>query len=121
MNILVAEDDPQIARLVEFKLAREGYQVTLARNGQEALSMLGQVHWSLIILDIMMPILNGWEVLSAIRSSALSLTPVLILTAKGYQKKDLVNASDLGATHFLRKPFDPVELALQVKKLVAAP
>ena len=117
-EILIAEDDPQIARLVEFKLQREGFHVVIARNGKEAVDQLGSKNWSLIILDVMMPIMDGWQVLKALRASSSAGIPVLMLTAKSYQQKDITNASELGATQFLRKPFDPSELAILVKKMV---
>jgi len=117
-KILIAEDDPQIARLVEFKLNREGFQVSIARNGKEAVDQMESDAWSLIILDIMMPILDGWEVLKRLKSSSQSQIPVLMLTAKSYQKKDIANAADLGATQFLRKPFDLSELVAVVNSLV---
>jgi DNA-binding response OmpR family regulator len=66
----------------------------------------------------MMPLMDGWQVLRKLRESHYHKIPVLMLTAKSYQEKDLANAAELGATQFLRKPFDPAELAVQVRKLV---
>lgn len=118
IDILLAEDDRQIARLVEFKLSREGFNVVIAQNGKEAIDLLGVRLWSLIILDVMMPICDGWEVLRTLRASLQPHIPVLMLTAKSYQQKDISNAAELGATEFLRKPFDPNDLASHVKRLV---
>jgi two-component system, OmpR family, alkaline phosphatase synthesis response regulator PhoP len=116
-EILVAEDEEHIAKLVHFKLTREGFQVTIAKNGQEAIDLLKARPWALVILDIMMPIADGWTVLKSLRAMPeLSHLPVLMLTAKGYQK-DAANAAELGAQHFLKKPFDPSELAALVKKM----
>jgi DNA-binding response OmpR family regulator len=118
IEILLAEDEEHIAKLVSFKLTREGYNVTLVKNGREAVDMLAAKPWSLIILDVMMPIADGWQVLRAVRSdSAVSTVPVLMLTAKGYQR-DVANAAELGATQFLKKPFDPADLAATVRKMV---
>jgi DNA-binding response OmpR family regulator len=119
INILLAEDEEHIAKLVEFKLTKEGYCVTVAKNGQEAIDWLTKKQWSLIILDVMMPICDGWEVLKRLKSLPIPNVPVLMLTAKSYQK-DVSNAAELGATRFLRKPFDPVELSEVVKKMVNA-
>lgn len=119
-SILMAEDEEHIARLVSFKLTKEGFKLIIAKNGQEAIDLLPSQEWSLIILDIMMPIKTGWEVLKEIRSSpnkTIAKTPVLVLSAKGL-KKEVANAAELDAEQYLKKPFDPNELAALVKKLV---
>ncbi len=117
IEILLAEDEEHIAKLICFKLARDGFKVSVAKNGQDAVDQLGARPWSLVILDVMMPILNGWQVLESLKSSPASGTPVLMLTARQGQK-DVARASELGATQFLSKPFDPAELSIRVKKLV---
>ena len=119
VEILIAEDEDHIAKLVSFKLSKEGYSVTVARNGKEAIDQLLAKRWSLLILDVMMPICDGWQVLKQARSTPeISSIPVLMLTAKSYSQ-DITNAAELGATQFLKKPFDPANLALVVKKLVS--
>lgn len=115
--ILVAEDEVHIAKLVQFKLEKEGFRVVVAINGQDAKDKLRAEKWACVILDVMMPICDGWDVLKAIRSdTSLSTLPVLMLTAKGNQQ-DMANAAKLGATQFLKKPFDPNELATMVRRL----
>jgi DNA-binding response OmpR family regulator len=115
---LIAEDEEHIAKLVAFKLGREGFEVTVAPNGQEAIDRLMAKPWALVILDVMMPLKDGWQVLKEIRANpALRGLPVLMLTAKSYQQ-DLANAADLGATQFLKKPFEPNHLAATVRKLI---
>ena len=117
MDILLAEDEEHIAKLVAFKLSREGFSVTIAKNGQEAIDQLRLKPWVLVILDVMMPVLDGWQVLRTLRSSEdLATLPVLMLTAKGEQK-DMATAVDLGVQQYLKKPFDPNELANVVKRL----
>jgi DNA-binding response OmpR family regulator len=102
-QILLAEDEEHIAKLVAFKLEREGYGVTVAHNGLEAINFLALRPWALIILDVMMPIHDGWHVLKTIRGlPMLSGTPVLMLTAKGHDT-DRANAVELGAQDFVRK------------------
>lgn len=117
-KVLLAEDESHIAKLVEFKLNKDGMDVTWAKNGAEAIAILEQEgHWDLVILDVMMPICDGWEVLKKIRGDGRwSALPVLMLTAKGHQR-DMANAAELGATHFLKKPFDPVELSSLAQRL----
>jgi two-component system alkaline phosphatase synthesis response regulator PhoP len=119
IRILVAEDEEHIAKLVAFKLTREGFAVTIARNGGEALTLLFSGEpWALLILDVMMPVCDGWEVLKQVRAREMTATlPVLMLTAKGHQQ-DMADAVELGATDFLKKPFEPSHLAAVVQKLV---
>jgi DNA-binding response OmpR family regulator len=124
VRILLAEDDDHIAKLVSFKLAKDGYQLTVARNGQEATDLLvgpkaPAEPWTAVILDVMMPHKDGWQVLRELRGSEKTAKlPVLMLTAKGAQK-DITNAAELGAERYLRKPFDPAELAKVVRELVS--
>lgn len=116
--ILVAEDDENIARLVSFKLGKAGYAVSLARDGQEALTLLPEQPWRLVILDVMMPHHDGWSVLRKLRAvPALAEVPVLMLTARS-QSRDLADAAALGASRVLRKPFDPGELARLVGQMI---
>lgn len=114
----MAEDEEHIAQLVVFKLTKEGFGVTVARNGGEAVQFLHLKNWSVIILDIMMPICDGWEVLKTIRrQKSLSKTPVLMLSAKRPEqvpKEEL----HLGTEHYLSKPFDPSELSAKIKQMV---
>ncbi|OFZ83261.1 MAG: hypothetical protein A2583_03240, partial [Bdellovibrionales bacterium RIFOXYD1_FULL_53_11] len=105
-----------------FKLTKEGFSVTIAKNGQEAMDLMITKPWNLIILDVMMPYHTGWEVLKALRDSPVTWIksiPVLMLTAKGAQK-DISNAAELGAEQYLKKPFDPAELASIVRKMTGA-
>lgn len=115
-HILLAEDDEHIARLIVFKLERDGYKVTVAKHGLEAIDLLPLQAWSLIVLDVMMPVADGWKVLKHLRQTGEASVPVLMLTAKAHQS-DLAEAAQLGATHFIKKPFDPAELSAWVKKL----
>ncbi len=117
-EILIAEDEEHIGKLIVFKLTKEGFAVTHARNGQEAINLLTSKDWKLLILDVMMPLADGWQVLKAARENPQTArTPVLVLTAKSIQT-DMAKSADLGATQFLKKPFEPAHLAALVKKLV---
>ena len=118
-KILLAEDEEHIAKLIVFKLNREGYDVSVAQNGREALELFEKDEYKLLILDVMMPLVDGMEVLKRVRATARpsAHVPILMLTAKGRQS-DAAQAADLGATQFLRKPFDPAELASIVGALV---
>lgn len=117
MKVLLAEDEEHIAKLIRFILVKEGFDVTHAKDGQEAVDLLTKEKWNLITLDVMMPHVDGWGVLKAIRSKPeMNSIPVLMLTAKG-QKDDESVAQGLGATDYLKKPFDPKELARVAKEL----
>ena len=111
-KILVIDDDDHNLRLVEAMLAPEGYEVVLAHSGQEGLKKTRELFPELILLDIMMPELNGFEVLRIIRQQ--SDIPVIMLTAK----KEVTSAIDsfhLGADDYVRKPFMKSELLARIR------
>lgn len=108
-KILIVDDDPMLSELIGYNLEHEGYAVVRARDGQEGLRRFQQEQPDLVILDVTMPKLNGWEVCEHIRS--VSDTPVMMLTAQG-REEDIIRGLDLGADDYLTKPF-------QVKVLLA--
>jgi two-component system cell cycle sensor histidine kinase/response regulator CckA len=115
--VLVAEDDPMVAALVERLLAEHGYQVVTARHGEEALrvALRGQV--DLLVTDVRMPIMDGWELSRRLRERWPDL-PVLYIS--GYDIELSQGAKRRGSGAFLRKPFDPDELLRQVTQLLDA-
>jgi two-component system KDP operon response regulator KdpE len=110
--ILVVDDEPRIAEAVTMNLELEGYQVSCASSGQEALRKVTEELPDLIILDIMMPDMDGFETLQRIRE--LSNIPVIMLTVKGGET-DKVRGLELGADDYVTKPFSPKELVSRVK------
>jgi DNA-binding response OmpR family regulator len=119
IDILVAEDEEHIAKLIAFKLNKEGYRVTIAKNGQEAIELLAKQSWKLLILDVMMPVMDGFAVLKTVRwTPALAELPVLLLTAKG--KGESPDMAGLRVEQYLKKPFDPAHLAQVVKSMVGS-
>jgi two-component system KDP operon response regulator KdpE len=110
--ILVVDDEPRIAEAVTMNLELEGYQVSCASNGQEALRKVTEELPDLIILDVMMPDMDGFETLQKIRE--LSSVPVIMLTVKGGET-DKVKGLELGADDYVTKPFGPKELVSRVK------
>lgn len=117
-KIVLAEDEPQIARLIEFKLKKEGYDVTWKENGEEALKAIKADKPDLILLDIMMPVMDGYEVLRRLKEDEnLTDIPVIMLTARS-QEKDVVKGIDLGAEDYITKPFHPAELLARVKRIL---
>lgn len=120
-KIVLAEDEPQIARLIEFKLEKEGYQVTWKENGEEALKAIKADKPDLILLDVMMPVMDGYEVLRRLKEDeSLKSIPVVMLTARA-QERDVVKGIDLGAEDYITKPFHPAELLSRVKRIVGKP
>ncbi len=117
-KIILAEDEPQIARLIEFKLKKEGYDVTWKENGEEALKAIKADKPDLIVLDIMMPVMGGYEVLRRLKEDEnLKSIPVIMLTARA-QEKDVVKGIDMGAEDYITKPFHPAELLARVKRIL---
>ena len=115
-TVLVVDDDRHIAELLELHLEREGFKVSVAYDGNSALEKVAKDRPALVILDVMLPGLNGWEVLSAIRRAGKTL-PVLFLTARD-QVEDRVKGLELGADDYLVKPFAFAELLARVRTLL---
>jgi DNA-binding response OmpR family regulator len=117
-RILLAEDDPHIGRLVVFKLQKEGFAVTWVTDGRQALDHARAATFDLILLDVMMPVLDGLQTLSALHGDpALAEIPVAMLTAKG-QEADVVASLNAGAVDHILKPFDLTELVRRVREIL---
>jgi two-component system phosphate regulon response regulator PhoB len=113
-KILLAEDEQHIAEMIVFKLTNGGHQVIRARDGEEAMLLAGSETPDLILLDVMMPVLTGFEVLRQLKADpAHRAVPVIMLTAKG-QERDVVRGLQDGATDYIVKPFSLKELAARV-------
>ncbi len=120
-RILVADDEPNILISLEYLLKREGHEVLLARDGQEALDQLRTHRPQLLLLDVMMPRKSGFEVCSELRADeALRGTRVLMLTAKG-RDTDVAKGLGVGADAYMTKPFATRELVQKVAELLASP
>jgi diguanylate cyclase (GGDEF)-like protein len=113
--VLVVDDDPDVARFVEVNLRSAGYDVTVASNGQEALEKAVELRPDLVLLDVMMPKLDGFEVAQRLRrDSRTSSSSIIMLTAKALSSDKVLGLSS-GADDYIIKPFDPVELLARVK------
>ena len=112
-HILIVEDEEKLARFVELELLHEGYQVTKSGNGREALSMTEKERFDLILLDILLPGLNGLEVLRRLMQEGIS-TPVILLTARD-AVMDKVAGLDAGAVDYITKPFAIEELLAMIR------
>ncbi|MDR3584791.1 MAG: response regulator transcription factor [Desulfosporosinus sp.] len=115
LNILLIEDDPGIAKVVALELEHQGHNVSLAGDGRGGLDMALKNDWDVILLDIMLPFLNGYEVCKQIRM--LKNTPILLLTAKD-EVQDKVFGLDLGADDYLTKPFSMDELMARIRAVI---
>ena len=114
-SILVVDDDPDIARFVEVNLRSAGYEVSVAGDGEEALERAGEIRPDLVLLDVMMPRLDGFEVAQRLRKNPQTAnTSIIMLTAKALSS-DKVTGLQSGADDYIIKPFDPIELLARVK------
>jgi diguanylate cyclase (GGDEF)-like protein len=114
-SILVVDDDPDIARFVEVNLRSAGYEVSVAGDGEEALERAAEIRPDLVLLDVMMPRLDGFEVAQRLRKNPQTAnTSIIMLTAKALSS-DKVTGLQSGADDYIIKPFDPIELLARVK------
>ncbi|HEX7544417.1 MAG TPA: response regulator transcription factor [Candidatus Limnocylindrales bacterium] len=113
--LLVADDEPRITKLVSMALSEEGFRVVTASSGEEALAKAEQIRPDIILLDIVMPDLDGIEVMRQLRERR--QVPVILLTAKG-STADKAKGLDLGADDYVAKPFHPDELAARVRAVL---
>jgi len=117
-KILIADDEPNILISLEFLMKREGYEVLLARDGQEAMDAIARERPALVLLDVMMPIKSGFDVCCELRASeTLRDTLVLMLTAKG-RDTDVAKGLALGANGYMTKPFSTKELVQKVREML---
>ena len=114
-TILIVEDDPNISELVQMYLEKEGYTVSIVNDGESAVKSFGEIQPDLMLLDIMLPRLDGWQVCREIRK--FSDKPIIMLTAKG-ETFDKVLGLELGADDYVVKPFDAKEVVARVKAVL---
>lgn len=109
-KILVVDDEPPIVRLMEFILARQGHEMLVAVNGEEALEKVRAHHPDLVLLDIMMPRIDGYEVARTLRADpAYHFLPIIMLSAKA-QEEDIARGMEVGVNEYITKPFSPEQL-----------
>ena len=115
ISVLVVEDDPNIRELLHLYLEKDGYSVTLAADGGQGLEKYRDIKPDLVLLDVMMPVMDGWSVCKAIRAE--SNTPVIMLTAKG-EVDDKVTGLKNGADDYVTKPFEMKELLARIEAVL---
>ena len=115
ISVLVVEDDRNIAELLQMYLEKEGYAVTVAFDGGQGLSKFRAIKPDLVLLDVMMPVMDGWAVCKAIRADG--ATPVIMLTAKG-ETDDKVTGLKAGADDYITKPFEMKEVLARIEAVL---
>ena len=118
-RILVVDDEPTLVRLMEFILAKQGHTMLVATNGEEGLSKIRSERPDLVLLDIMMPRIDGYEVARTVRADPdLCNTPIIMLSAKA-QDQDIQKGLDMGVDEYITKPFAPEQLVHRVNDYLA--
>ena len=115
VSVLIVEDDRNIQELLQMYLEKEGYAVTVASDGGQGLSKFRSIKPDLVLLDVMMPVMDGWAVCRAIRAD--SQTPIIMLTAKG-ETDDKVTGLKSGADDYVTKPFEMKELLARIEAVL---
>ncbi len=115
ISVLIAEDDKNIAELLQMYLEKEGYAVTVAADGGQGLAKFRTIQPDLVLLDVMMPVMDGWSVCRAIRAE--SKTPIIMLTAKG-ETDDKVTGLRSGADDYITKPFEMKEVLARIEAVL---
>src|SRR5438128_11751497 len=117
-RILLAEDEKDVAELIRYTLTKEGYDVTLVTNGAEALRQTREIRPDLVLLDLMIPQLNGWEVCRRLKQDpATRAIPVIMVTAR-VEEGDKVLGFEMGADDYVTKPFSTRELVARVRAVL---
>ena len=116
MRILYAEDDPMMQKMVVYSLIIMGHEVTTVDNGKEAIDAINTEDYSIIILDVFMPIISGLEVAKHIREERRQDTPIIMLSRNGTEMI-MEEAKDIGVNTYITKPIEPDMLLLEIKNL----
>lgn len=119
MKILVIEDDPEIRTLIAYFLKKENYEVEVCDNGLDGLKILGKFEPDLIVLDLMLPNLDGMSFTDMVRTMPEKYgNPYIIMLTAKTEVEDVLKGLNTGADDYMKKPFDPRELLLRIKKLI---
>lgn len=116
-DVLVVDDEQSVTEVVSLYLQREGFKVRVARNGTDALAAIHHTKPALIVLDVMLPQVDGLEIIRRLRQNPGFDTPIIMLTARG-QETDRIYGLELGADDYVTKPFSPAELVSRVKAVL---
>jgi DNA-binding response OmpR family regulator len=114
-RVVVVEDEPDVAELIRYNLAKEGYEVVLATNGPDALRLIQGVRPDVVLLDILIPQLNGWEVCRRLKQDPDTRSIAIIMVTGRVEEGDKVLGFELGADDYVTKPFSPRELLARIR------
>lgn len=118
-RVLVVDDDPAIVHLLELNLELEGHESFSVTDGRDVVDRIREVHPDVVLLDIMLPHVDGWQLCEQVRSDPdLAGTPIVLLTARA-QAADIQHGEEVGADAYVTKPFDPMEVIGWVERLAA--
>jgi DNA-binding response OmpR family regulator len=117
IKVLAVDDDPVILRLIEVNLSLEGFEVALAAGGDDALAKAREVDPDVILLDVMMPGVTGWDVARRLKDDAATTATPLVFLSAGTQGDDRRKGQELGVAAYVSKPFDPVELVDTIRRV----
>ncbi|MCL6218850.1 response regulator transcription factor [Zunongwangia pacifica] len=116
-KILVIEDNPMVIKSLQFKLTKDGYDVIIAPDGREALKLLKDATYDLILTDLNLPFVTGNELIAYVKEN-LPAIPIIVLSTST-QENIIMDAFNMGVEDFITKPFSPNELSLRVKRLLS--
>jgi len=119
-HLLIIEDDPEAARILEMSLKREGYRVTVAMNGVQGLNTMQTQQIDLVLLDLMMPGMDGYEVCRQTRADSRTATLPLVVVSARTQEADKQRAFRVGANSYLTKPYRRADLLAEIQKHLPA-
>ena len=115
MKVLVCEDDTMILKMIELRLKKDGYDITVASDGKNGATMIKENKFDLIITDLLMPFFSGLELINLIRNELKLQTPLIVLSSVKFEDT-ILKAFELGADDYIVKPFSPNELSIRVKR-----
>ena len=119
MKILVADDSPTVRRVVSARLSADGHEVIEAEDGEQALTLAREARHALLVLDKVMPKLDGFEVVRALRSDPDTRQLLIVMLTDRRSEEDVLDGLDLGVDEYLPKPFSPRELSMRISRILA--
>ena len=117
-RVLIVDDEPDILLMLRVNLEADGYDTALAADGESALQRIGEEAFDLVLLDVMMPVMDGWGVLDRLAIEAEA--PLVIVVSAKSSRRDMARALEMGAVAYVTKPFSPLDLSEVVARVLAA-
>lgn len=118
MRVLIVDDEPDILLMMRVNLEADGFETALAADGETALRRIDEERFDVVLLDVMMPVMDGWGVLRGLSERSTNTPRVIVVSAKS-SDRDVYHAIDLGAADYVTKPFSPVELSELIARVAA--